>query len=190
MKLARIFLSSFLLFNASHWSIGENRKNVLFISIDDLRPTLGCYGDKTAITPNIDKIAEKGTTFYRAYCQQSLCSPSRLSLLTGLRPNSTKVWDLNTHFRESVPKAVTLPQYFKNQGYVTRSIGKIFHGGGKPSKDPPSWSEEPLYDQVREPQLRYALPKNLRGGGLKRDSTESAEVDDNYMLMERSVKRP
>ncbi len=182
MKLARIFLSSFLLFNASHWSIGENRKNVLFISIDDLRPTLGCYGDKTAITPNIDKIAEKGTTFYRAYCQQSLCSPSRLSLLTGLRPNSTKVWDLNTHFRESVPKAVTLPQYFKNQGYVTRSIGKIFHGGGKPSKDPPSWSEEPLYDQVREPQLRYALPKNLRGGGLKRDSTESAEVDDNYYV--------
>ena len=182
MNAPRICLAALLLFSASPCSTGESRKNVLFISIDDLRPTLGCYGDKTAITPNIDKIAEKGTAFYRAYCQQALCSPSRLSLLTGLRPNSTKVWDLNAHFRESVPEAVTLPQHFKNQGYLTRSIGKIFHGGGKPSKDPPSWSEDPLYDQVRDPKLRYALPKNLKGNGLKRDSTESAEIADNHYV--------
>ena len=182
MKESGTFIVAFLLLSSSAWSIGENRKNVLFISIDDLRPSLGCYGDRTAITPHIDKIAEKGTTFYRAYCQQALCSPSRLSLLTGLRPNSIKVWDLNTHFRESVPKSITLPQHFKNHGYLTRSIGKIFHGGGKPSKDPPSWSEEPVYDQVRDPKLRYALPKNLKGNGLKRDSTESAEIADDYYV--------
>ena len=182
MKSSITCLTLLLLLSACTYSIGESRKNVLFISIDDLRPTLGCYGDKTAITPNIDKIAKNGTTFYRAYCQQALCSPSRLSLLTGLRPNSTKVWDLNVHFREAVPDAVTLPQHFKNQGYLTRSIGKIFHGGGKPSKDPPSWSEEPVYDQVRDPKLRYALPKNLKGNGLKRDSIESAKIDDNHYV--------
>ena len=115
MKSSITCLTLLLLLSACTYSVGESRKNVLFISIDDLRPTLGCYGDKTAITPNIDKIAKNGTTFYRAYCQQALCSPSRLSLLTGLRPNSTKVWDLNVHFREAVPEAVTLPQHFKNQ---------------------------------------------------------------------------
>ena len=90
--------------------------NVLFIAIDDLRPALGCYGDQTAITPNVDRLAKRGTIFNRAYCQQAVCCPSRLSLLTGLRPDTIKVWDLNTHFRETLPKAVTLPQHFKNNG--------------------------------------------------------------------------
>ena len=153
--------------------------NVLFIAIDDLRPALGCYGDQTAITPNIDRLAKRGTLFNRAYCQQAVCCPSRLSLLTGLRPDTIKVWDLNTHFREAMPKTVTLPQHFKNHGYHTRSIGKIFHGGGKPSKDPPSWSEAPLYDNVRDPKLRYATQKNLKGKGHKRAASESAEVPDN-----------
>ena len=94
-------------------------KNVLFIAIDDLRPALGCYDDQLAITPNIDELAKTGTLFKRAYCQQALCSPSRLSLMTGLRPDSTKVWDLKKHFRDSVPDAVTLPQHFKSHGYTT-----------------------------------------------------------------------
>jgi len=153
--------------------------NVLFIAIDDLRPSLGCYGDKTAITPNMDRLAKRGTLFNRAYCQQAVCCPSRLSLLTGLRPDTTKVWDLNTHFREALPNAVTLPQHFKNNGYHTRAIGKIFHGGGKPSKDPPSWSEAPLYDNVRDPKMRYATEKNLKGKGHKRAASESADVPDN-----------
>ena len=153
--------------------------NVLFIAIDDLRPALGCYGDKTAITPNIDRLAKRGTLFNRAYCQQAVCCPSRLSLLTGLRPDTIKVWDLNTHFREALPNAVTLPQHFKNHGYHTRSIGKIFHGGGKPSKDSPSWSEAPIYDNVRDPKMRYATEQNLKGKGLKRAASESAEVPDN-----------
>ena len=144
----------------------EKRPNVLFIAIDDLRPVLGCYGDETAITPNIDRLARRGTVFERAYCQQAVCGPSRLSLMTGRRPDTTRVWDLNTHFRKALPDAVTLPQHFKAQGYHCWSIGKIYHGGGAPSKDAPSWSEDPLHDIAREAHQRYATARNLQGSGL------------------------
>lgn len=153
-------------------------KNVLFIAIDDLRPALGYYGDPIAISPNIDRLAQQGIVFRRAYCQQAVCSPSRLSLLSGRRPDSIRVWDLSTHFRQALPDLITLPQYFKQQGYFTRSIGKILHGSGKPAKDPPSWSEEPRYDYVRDPKLRYASPENLQGEGLKRSATECVDVPD------------
>ncbi len=154
------------------------RPNVLFVAIDDLRPALGCYGDPTAITPNIDRLAKRGIVFNRAYCQEAVCSPSRASLMTGRRPDTTKVWDLKAHFRDALPDVVTLPQHFKNHGYHTRSIGKIYHGNGKPAIDGPSWSEEPLFDTTRDPAGRYALPKNLAGEGLKRDSNEAADVPD------------
>jgi iduronate 2-sulfatase len=154
----------------------------LFIAVDDLRPALKCYGDQTAITPNIDRIASQGMLFNRAYCQQAVCSPSRLSLLTGRRPDTIRVWDLSTHFREALPDVVTLPQHFKDHGYHTCSIGKIYHGSGKPSKDPPSWSAEPKYDYVRDPQVRYALPENLKGKGLKRSASEAADVPDNAYI--------
>lgn len=154
------------------------RHNVLFIAVDDLRPALGCYGDRLAITPNIDKLAATGTLFRHAYCQQAVCSPSRLSLLTGRRPDTTRVWDLATHFRDALPDVVTLPQHFKRHGYATRSIGKIFHGSGKPAKDAVSWSLDPKYDVVRDPNVRYATAKNRSGKGLKRASTESADVDE------------
>jgi len=111
--------------------------NVLFIAVDDLRPELGCYGNTLIKTPNIDALAARGTTFNRAYCQQAVCSPSRTSLLTGRRPDTTKVYDLQTHFRLHLPEVVTLPQYFKQQGYETRGMGKIYHGG---LDDPKSWS--------------------------------------------------
>ncbi|MCB1022103.1 MAG: sulfatase [Acidobacteria bacterium] len=116
-------------------------KNVLFIVVDDLRPTLRCYGDPDAITPNIDRLAADGLTFTRAYCQQAVCSPSRTSMMTGLRPDTTGVHDLETHFRRFVPNAVTLPQHFRKYGYKTTAFGKIFH---KPELDDfPSWSEAP-----------------------------------------------
>lgn len=156
--------------------------NVLFIAVDDLRPALGCYGDQTAISPNIDALAAGGMTFMRAYCQEAVCSPSRLSLITGRRPDTTQVWDLGTHFREALPKVVTLPQHFKQHGYHTRAIGKILHGNGKPSKDPVSWSAEPLLDTSRDPKLRYATPENLAGKGLKRAASESADVPDNTYI--------
>ena len=156
----------------------EHRHNVLFIAVDDLRPALACYGDRHAVTPNIDRLASHGTLFHRAYCQQAVCSPSRLSLMTGRRPDTSRVWDLATHFRDAMPDVVTLPQHFKNHGYHTRSIGKIYHGSGSPSKDPPSWSVAPQYDFVRDPTVRYALPENLNGKGLKRSASEAANVPD------------
>ena len=87
---------------------------------------LNCYGDKTVISPNIDRLARQGTLFQSAYCQQAVCAPSRASLLTGLRPDKTQVWDLKTLIRDRTPDALTLPQYFKEHGYETAAIGKVF----------------------------------------------------------------
>ena len=115
-----------------------DRPNVLFIAVDDLRTELGCYGSPHIHSPNIDRLAAGGTTFLRAYCQQAVCSPSRSSLMTGLRPDSTKVYDLVTHFRKAAPDVVTVGQHFKNNGYYSVSMGKIYHGG---YDDPPTWSE-------------------------------------------------
>lgn len=104
-----------------------SRYNVLFITVDDLRPMLGCYGHPEMHTPNIDALAERGTLFTRAYCQYPLCSPSRTSFLTGLRPETTQVRNNTADFREKVPEVVTLPQHFKANGYHTQSVGRIAH---------------------------------------------------------------
>ena len=117
------------------------RPNVLFIAIDDLRPELGCYGSKIVKSPNIDRLADSGVTFTRAYCQQAVCNPSRASLMTGLRPDTIKVWDLRTDFRHAKPNAVTLTQQFMQNGYHAVGIGKIYHNN---IHDPPSWSEPKL----------------------------------------------
>ncbi|MDF1746508.1 MAG: sulfatase-like hydrolase/transferase, partial [Gimesia sp.] len=116
---------------------GSVKPNILFIAVDDLRPELGCYGVKEIRTPNIDALAVSGVTFNRAYCQLAVCNPSRVSIMTGLRPDSTKVWDLATRFRHTIPDAVTLPQQFMKHGYYTASYGKIFHN---PWPDNESWS--------------------------------------------------
>src|SRR5258708_1031630 len=103
--------------------------NVLFIISDDLRPELGAYGNKIIKTPNIDALAARGTRFDRAYAQFPLCNPSRSSLLNGRYPTQSGVMDNNSYFRKQHPDIVTLPQYFKNQGYASLRTGKIFHGG-------------------------------------------------------------
>jgi len=113
------------------------RLNVLFIAVDDLRPQLGCYGDRVVKSPRIDGLAARGTTFTRAYCQQALCSPSRISLLSGRYPATTRIFKIGPALRETMPDIVTLPQHFKNNGYFTRSLGKVYHVG---IDDPPSWS--------------------------------------------------
>src|SRR6478735_7622867 len=95
----------------------SKRPNVLFIAVDDLRCELGCYGVKEIRSPNIDRLAASGVAFTRAYCQQAVCNPSRASLLTGLRPDSTRVWDLVTDLRTNIPDAVTIPQHFRKFGY-------------------------------------------------------------------------
>jgi iduronate 2-sulfatase len=119
------------------------RFNVLFIAVDDLRPELGCYGYSQIKSPNIDALAARGLQFNRAYCQFALCNPSRSSLLTGRRPESIQVYDLETFVRTHAPDVVTLPQLFKNNGYEARSIGKIFHVTNGNHEDDVSWSARP-----------------------------------------------
>jgi len=104
----------------------QKPKNILFIAVDDLKPLLGCYGTKGVITPNIDKLASQGFVFQNNHCQQAVCGPSRASVLTGKRPDYTKIWDLKTMIRDIHPDIVTLPQYFKQNGYKTAAVGKIF----------------------------------------------------------------
>ncbi len=114
-----------------------NKLNVLFITVDDLRPELGAYDVHEIQTPNIDRLAEQGTRFTRAYTQMATCSPSRTSVMTGLRPDTTRVTDLKTHFRDTIPSVVTLPQYFKKNGYQTQGICKVYHNT---LDDSQSWS--------------------------------------------------
>ncbi|MBO9151530.1 sulfatase [Chitinophaga sp. GCM10012297] len=154
---------------------GKDKKyNVLFIMVDDLRPNLACYGDKKAITPNIDKLARRGTMFKNAYCQQAVCNPSRASILTGLRPNQNGVTDLITHFRDKVPGVATLPQAFKNNGYTAVGVGKIFHDT-KSTVDTISWS--PVQSEIDEKKGKeYFLERNKKGG--KADAYEFTDRDD------------
>jgi arylsulfatase A-like enzyme len=124
-------------------STSQTKRNVLFIAVDDLKPMLGCYGDKRIKTPNIDRLASRGMTFLNNHCQQAVCGPSRASLLTGMRPDQTKVWDLQTLIRDINPDVVTLPQHFKNNGYESVGMGKIFDPRsvqGVVLDDPASWS--------------------------------------------------
>ena len=120
----------------------RRRFNVLFIAVDDLNRRLGCYGDKLAKTPNIDRLAKYGVVFRRAYCQYPLCNPSRTSLLSGLYPTETKIMDNQTPPRTYIGDIVFLPQHFRQNGYFTARVGKVYHGG---MDDPASWdiSEEP-----------------------------------------------
>ena len=122
----------------------ESKFNVLFIASDDMRPQLGCYGDPLVRSPNLDRLAARGMVFNRAYCQQALCSPSRISLMTGRHTWTTRIYEIGPFLRETMPDVVTLPQHFKNNGWFTRSLGKVYHVG---IDDPPSWSVPPWHSK-------------------------------------------
>ncbi len=155
------------------------KPNVLFIAVDDLRTSLGCYGDRLARTPNLDRLASGGLRFNRAYCQQAVCGPSRVSLLTGLLPDRTRVWHNRHLFRDTLPDAVTLPELFKQNGYHTQSMGKVFSGRDRQAElDPRSWSVPPLLKG--KGWRNYAIKAN-DGGNKKGVAYEAADVaDDGY----------
>lgn len=136
-----------------------DRPNVLFVAIDDLRPEIGCYGNDEIKTPHFDAFAKTGTTFLRAYCQAAVCAPSRASVMTGLRPDSTRVWDLRGKFRENLPDVVTIPQHFHKHGYYTVSMGKIFHNH---MPDRVSFDEPDLRPQkYMTPELIHREPESF-----------------------------
>ncbi|HEV2295958.1 MAG TPA: sulfatase [Tepidisphaeraceae bacterium] len=162
------------------------RPNVLFIAVDDLRPELGCYGQSQMKTPHMDGLAKRGLLFNRAYCQQAICSPSRISLLTGRRPDTTGIYDLNTHNRKTMPDVVTLPQHFKNNGYHSQGFGKIYHRG---LDDELSWSV-PHTDnramQYCDPAIIAAIKEKdaqgwEQGGRTKGPAWEIADCEDNEL---------
>lgn len=160
----------------------EQRHNVLFITVDDLRPLLGCYGHSEMHTPNIDALARRGTLFHRAYCQFPVCNPSRVSMLTGLRPETTGFVNNRQIFREVLPDVITLPQHFKAHGYHTRAVGKVTHG---PSAYRYSWSIPDWAPRYRAPNgkpLWQALDVDddeLSDGQVAKHATEVlAEIQD------------
>ncbi len=156
------------------------KPNVLFIMSDDFRPEIGSYGS-AALTPNLDKLAARSVQFDRAYCQQAVCNPSRSSLLTGLRPDSLRLWNNGTHFRELNPDVTTLPLWFKDHGYTTRCVGKIFHNWHTAEKgDRRSWSADEFLHFANhgddKPMITGELPGNL--------ATLSARVYGNTSICE------
>lgn len=169
-------------FSCSNKPSGHRPPNILFIAIDDLRPVLGCYGNKTMISPVMDSLAMAGVLFENAYCQEAVCNPSRASLMTGRRPDNIGVWTLKTHFREKNPDAITLPQFFKERGYSSREVGKIYHDGAY-FKDPVSWSGESFYNVTQnDPGHKYNLEENLIPPRSKAAATEEAAVSDSAYI--------
>jgi iduronate 2-sulfatase len=157
------------------------KPNVLLICVDDLKPVLGCYGDSFAKTPHLDSLAARGLRLDRAYCNQAVCSPSRNALMTGLRPETLGIYDLATNFRKARPDAVTVTQHFKNHGYRTEALGKIFHVGHGNAEDPASWSVphfRPKAPQYREPENNAPDTPAAKAQQLRGAATESADVAD------------
>jgi iduronate 2-sulfatase len=180
------------------------RPNVLFITADDLNGALGCMGDPIAKTPHIDRLARSGVLFNRAYCQQPLCNPSRASFLTGLRPDTLKVWDLATNFRTHHPRVGTLPQVFRNQGYFSARVGKIFHygvprqigSGGLDDANSWDWAINPRGRDKDEEDKLHVLTRGtgttlgfamawLDMDGTDDEQTDGIGIDDSIRVLER-----
>lgn len=195
---------------AAGLQVGEGSsaiKNVLWIIADDLNTSLGCYGDTLAKTPNIDALAKRGTRFERAYCTFPLCGPSRNSILTGLYPNSTGIFNNGQIFRQSIPKQKSLSQNFRLQGYLAARVGKLYHYnvpnsiGTNGHDDPASWEIEinPAgADRMVEHPKIHSLVPNQFGGTLswlasefpETMHTDAMQAEDAAWVLERCAKTP
>lgn len=188
-------------------SRGHASPNILFIAVDDLTSTLGCYGDVIAHTPHIDRLAGSGVRFDRAYNQLPLCNPTRASIMTGLRPDQLKVYDLDRHFRDEVPDVVTLPQLFQAAGYVAARVGKIYHYNVPASigtdgfDDPPSWNltvnpkgrdkaDEPLITNAEPHRKISAALSWLAADGKDEEQTDGMIATEAIRLLERYKSKP
>jgi uncharacterized sulfatase len=185
------------------------KPNVLFIAVDDMNNDLGCYGSPIVQSPNIDRLAARGVRFEHAYCQFPLCSPSRSSIMTGLRPDQTRVFDLQYHFRQGLPEVVTLPQLFMRSGYYAARVGKIYHYGNPGDigtsglDDPASWMEvvnpAGLDKTTLEPDLTNFTPTRGLGSALAllsdpkgrdEDHTDGMVATEAIRLLEKHQKEP
>jgi iduronate 2-sulfatase len=157
--------------------------NVLFIAVDDLRPELGVYGSR-ALTPNIDRLAESGLQFNRAYCNQAVCGASRLSLMAGLYPEYTDERSFHVRdWRQRHPEVVTLNQLFKQNGYATVGLGKIYHAWSGPDTDLENWTEwvPPQGSKYADPETVELGKQQARAFGkefVRGPTTEAGKAPD------------
>jgi iduronate 2-sulfatase len=159
----------------------EGNYNVLFIPIDDMRPLINAYGETEPLqpsTPQMDRLAERGIIFANAHCQQAVCNASRASLMTGLRPDTTRCWKLDTFFRDQVPNITTLPQHFGDQGYTVHGVGKIYHSTNPTAQDDPaSWNDGWSSSSTGNTWYEIAKAAAEDGGNNKVSATDAGEVD-------------
>ena len=184
------------------------KMNVLFIAVDDMNNDLACYGNEVVQSPSIDALAKRGVKFDRAYCQFPLCSPSRTSLMTGLRPDTTRTFDLQYHFRQGLPDVVTLSQLFKNNGYYAARVGKIYHYGNPGDigtsglDDPASWQQVVNPAGRDKTTLENEIIRLSKGGlgssislladktGKDEDHTDGKVATETIRLLEAHKKEP
>ncbi len=201
------FATLTLLLAAACATAPPRRPNVLFVAVDDMNNDLGAYGHPQVKSPNIDRLAARGVRFDRAYTQLPFCSPSRSSLMTGLRPQRTRVFDLRYHFRTGLPHVVTLPQLFMKHGYFAARVGKIYHYanpehiGTSGLDDPPSWhkvvnprgrdkDEEHLITNHTPDRGLGSSLSMLAAGGVDDEQTDGKVAIEAIKLMEENRGRP